>query len=405
MRKLRLLVPLLILVVAAALCLDTESGGTSLSSNASQDRQPASDSGRLLPHARPSAPEAPIRSREVVGEPPREAPELVEDDSELLESEGAEQERVELHPDPVERGECALFLEVFDREDLEPVRTTVHLWRLEAPENEHWGAGAQLQTTFDVGLEGGSAEELPAGRYRARCLAERRGNQDPQEFVVSGRTTRHRLLIDRPRDREVLVKLFSADGEPIHEAEFHLGKRGAHSHSVGRPDWAADRAPKFEADSFGMGMGGSWSGGRRTTWKTLRADADGWFHPGTVREGHRRETPTFRLEARVDGLAPLSHDFDGDVAELRWVSVLVDPGVAARSVLAPDGRTSDELGIHLRVSSGVVPFQEGRRDEWRSVPIEAARRWESDYEDLEFRFTLAELPLPTRSLVEKPTEQ
>ena len=76
-----------------------------------------------------------------------------------------------------------MFLEVFERTTREPVATTLHLWRLDAPGNEHWTAGDQRQAIVEVAAGGSWIRELPAGRYRARCVAERRGNDDPQEFV------------------------------------------------------------------------------------------------------------------------------------------------------------------------------------------------------------------------------
>ncbi|MCA8978533.1 MAG: hypothetical protein H6831_14810 [Planctomycetes bacterium] len=402
MRRLWLLVPFLVLVTLLALRGGGRSGDDPLTSPAAT-REPRRDVGVLPPPAVRTPDAEPAAAREAVEstEPATSAVTKDPDPDEPPE----EAEDVELYPDPVELGDCALFLEVYERSALLPVATTVHLWRLDAPGNEHWGAGAQLQATIDVGLEGGWARELPAGRYRARCLAERRANEDPHEFMVSGDTTRLRLSIDTPRERELLVQLFSADGEPIREAEFSLQVRGANSHSVGRPDWAKEREPKFDAAFVGVGMGGAWSGGRRARWKRLSADAEGWFRPGSAREGKRDETPTYRLEARVGELAPLSHYFDGDDEDLRWISVLVDPELAERSVVAPDGRSCAELSRGLRVTSGVLPFRPGQADSWRHVPVEASRRWEDDYEDFELSFTLADLPLPTRELIEKPARR
>jgi len=404
MRKLWLLIPLLILVVAAALYLGGGSSGASISSGEPAESPPAPDSGRLLPPTRALPLERAGADREAV-EPPPDTHRGLEGEQEPSEPDEESEDMVESHPDPLELGECSLHLEVFDRESQEPVRTVIHLWRLEAPGNEHWEAGAQHQATLEVGVGGRWFRELPAGRYRARCLAERRASDDPHEFIVGGATTRHRLLIDRPREREVLVKLYTSAGEPIREAEFRLGSRGANSHSVSRPEWATVRAPKFDAGFTGFGAGGGWSGSRRIPWKLLQADADGWFRPGTVLEGQRDQTPTYRLEARAGELAILSHYFDGDTEELQLVSVLIDAHPVERSVVTPDGRESHELEDRLRVTSGVLPHRDGQRDAWRRVPIEASRRWSSDDEDLEFEFTLDELPLPTRVLVEKPAKE
>lgn len=403
MRKLWLLLPLLVLVTALALYLGEGSEGAAIASRDPVAESPVPDSGRLTPPDHRLARDETSTDREAVEVQPIDSTELAEV-GKPNEPEAEDELLIESHPDPLELGDCALFLEVYDRETLEPIRTVVHLWRLDAPGNEFWGAGAQRQATLDVGTDGRWFRELPAGLYRARCLAERRANEDPHEFVVSGDTSRHRLLIDPPRERELRIRLYTGTGEPIREAEFRLGSRGANSHSVSRPEWATVRAPKFDAEFTGFGAGGGWSGNRRIPWKELQADADGWFHPGTVLEGRRDQTPTYRLEARVDELAILSHYFDGDTEDLQLVSVLIDADVVERSVVTPDGRESHELEDRLRVTSGALPYREGQRNVWRQVPIEASRRWRDDYEDLEFEFTLDDLPLPTRVLVKKPAK-
>jgi len=313
----------------------------------------------------------------------------------------------EQHPDPIELGECSLFLEVFESETREPVATEVLIWRLDAPGNEHWKRGDQLQTRVEVDEHGSWVHELPEGRYRARCVVQRQMSDDPVEFVVSGATTSYRLDIDLPGERPLLVQLFRADGRAVERAEFQLARYGISSHVPDGPPWVVDREPKFERGDWGIGMGGRSSGYRRRGWASLSSDAGGWFHIGTVRESSRSMTNNYRFAARVkgDSFAEVSHYFDGDAEELRLISVLFDPEPIQESVVTPEGATCLELEDGLQVTAGALPYVEGDVTPWRKVVLKAWRRWEDDYEDLEFEFTLDDLPLPTRVLEPKPRKQ
>ena len=312
-----------------------------------------------------------------------------------------------LPPDPVELGDCALFLQVFERTTREPVATTIHLWRLDAPGNEHWTAGDQRQTILDIAEGGTWIRRLPEGRYRARCVAERRRNDDPEDFTVRCPTSTQHLDVDLPREREVLLRLYDAEGAPLRRAEVCLAQMGGSSHSVGSPSWVTSRRLREERDNWSFGVGGAWSGRGRRSWRALEADADGWFRVGSVLEGNRKTTPDYQLEARVEGLTQLSQRFDGDDESLRFVAVLVDPLPIERSVVTPDGRTSDELEDGLTVRSKAVAIEEDQdgRDTWRDAPLEAWRRWEKDYENFELEFRLSDLPLPTRALEPKDSSE
>ncbi len=347
----------------------------------------APDPGELAaPEVAPRAP----TDREVAPVPDA-PPEVVEEP----------QDEVAPLPDPVERGECALFLQLFDAETREPVRSNVQLWRLDAPGNEGWTRGDQLQATLDVGDGGRWFRELPAGRYRARCEGEHRAAEDPPEFVVECPTTSHHLDLSLPRERDVTVRLFTADGDPVRRAEFRLERRGAHTRSADRPSWVTRREPTNGALSSVFGMGGGWSGRMRGGWRALEADATGRFLVGACAEGTRTSTPTYVLEMRAGDFAPVYHDFDGDAETMDLVSVLIDPAPVQASVLAPDGRTCAELADGLRVTAGAVGATDDPRADRERVVFEASRRWKDDYQDLEFEFRVTDLPLPTRHLESK----
>lgn len=354
------------------------------------------------PHEESTAPASPdLRPPEVPGRDLATEREVAPVPDETPEDVEEPEEEVAPPPDPIERGECALFLQLFDAETREPVRSRVQLWRLDAPGNEGWTRGDRLQATLDVGDGGRWFRELPAGRYRARCEGERRTAEDPPEFLVECPTTSHHLDLTLPRTRDVTVRLFTASGDPVRRAEFRLERRGANSRSANRPSWVTHRTPKNGALTSVFGMGGGWSGRVRGGWRTLDADAAGRFSVGTCTEGTRTSTPTYVLEARAGDLAPVYHDFDGDADTLDLVSVLVDPAPVQASVLAPDGRTCAELADGLRITAGAVGATDDEHADRERVVIEASRRWKDDYQDLEFEFRVTDLPLPTRHLESK----
>lgn len=400
MRKLWILLPLLSIVLALIWRLGGAVNVDELSAPLRDEARVADDVGALdAPTTQHANRPVPTRKAIVAPIPDAQLSSAARDTG-IEPPESSEAEPT--YPDPLETGDCALFVEVYDLDSQSPIASSVHLWRLEAPENEHWNAGAQRQSEVHVGVEGSWIRDLPAGRYRALCVASRRNGDDPLEFNVSGATTRIRLGVEMPREREVMLRLYTADGALIRSADVRFVVKGANHRSVKRPDWATPRTSKHEPTQVRFGVGGGYSGSRRSSPRRLQADAEGWFHIGVAREGDRRSTSNYRMEAQHDSLTPLIHYFDGDEAELRFVSVLIDPTAAEQSVLTPEGLDCTEIEDRMRVTSSAVPYDPDAVDVWRSVPIEAARRWGSDYEDLEFRFTIDELPLPTRVLVAKP---
>jgi hypothetical protein len=124
----------------------------------------------------------------------------------------------------VERGDCAISLRVLDAETEQPVASTVDLWRLDAPGNEHWTAGDQLQATADVPVEGARIEALPAGVYRPVCLAARYSAEDPPPVRVEGALTEvtFRILVPRKFDAHDPIK-----GRRSRDAGGYLGATAA----------------------------------------------------------------------------------------------------------------------------------------------------------------------------------
>ena len=101
-------------------------------------------------------------------------------------------------PDAADR----LRLEVID-ESGAPFPTEISLWRL-GRDRDTWIGKRAAPWDANVG----------EGTYRAICLAARRDIPDPPPFLVRGRT-HVRLVAPRPRDSEVLLRVYRADGRPV----------------------------------------------------------------------------------------------------------------------------------------------------------------------------------------------
>ena len=126
-------------------------------------------------------------------------------------------------PDAADR----LRLEVID-ESGAPFPTEISLWRL-GRDRDTWIGKRAAPWDANVG----------EGTYRAICLAARRDIPDPPPFLVRGRT-HVRLVAPRPRDSEVLLRVYRADGRPVKRGLLAIRGRNRQVRDP-RPDWLRPR--------------------------------------------------------------------------------------------------------------------------------------------------------------------
>lgn len=152
-------------------------------------------------------------------------------------------------PDPVEKGSCRLFLSLVCTDSGAPASGEVELWRLDAPGNEHWSKGDQLQVRVDVPKEGKRIDDLPKGRYRVYLKSERVGATDPPAFRVAGPRTEKILSFAERRKFRVRLLVRDASGTLLRRAS--LTSSSYSSSNEDPPDWVKGRKLRQQGRWFG----------------------------------------------------------------------------------------------------------------------------------------------------------
>ena len=248
----------------------------------------------------PREPEPEIVSFEVVGSPP---------------------------PDPVQLGSAALDLELVDAATEQPVASYVELWRIDAPENEHWTAGDQLQAQAQVPVEGWLFTKLPEGRYRLVCHAQAWG-EAPAEVEVRAPLTRFSLAIALPREFRVRLDVRNRFGVQVPS----LSLATAGWEALDSQDaWRGERGVKSAAGTaVGFGsFSASRAGARR--WTSPTSQPPEGFDLGVFREAdrvtHRREVREYRTPdgCRLSVRIPPRCDSDLDLVVVALSTAEVEP--------------------------------------------------------------------------------
>ncbi|MHC4380296.1 MAG: hypothetical protein ACYSU1_04310, partial [Planctomycetota bacterium] len=99
------------------------------------------------------------------------------------------EELLESGIEPVESGDCALDLRIFDAHTSQPVASSIQLWRLDVPASSTWSEGDQLQLSSEDPRGVFHLSDLPEGEYRVYSLSARRGASSPPAFRIEGETT------------------------------------------------------------------------------------------------------------------------------------------------------------------------------------------------------------------------
>jgi len=250
-----------------------------------------------------------------------------------------------LPPDPVDRGHCAVLLRVLDAETEQPVASTVDLWRLDAPGNEHWTAGDQLQATAEVPVEGVTLEDLPAGVYRPVCLAERYCADDPPPVRIEGPLTEITFRIAVPRQLYAYVKVVDLRGVPVPTG----GVRGGSSRRWGdrtrTPAWSRPRAPRKGEAVLILGGGGGGGGSRSSLPpKQIPQPAEG-FRLGPFREDAKKSAVRHLYTIEIEGCTKVLVSVPGVTTDgSTFLGLSVPLATVPGDLRMPDGRTIAEAG-------------------------------------------------------------
>ena len=136
-------------------------------------------------------------------------------------------------------------------------------------------------------------------------------------------------------------------------------------------------------------------------WSTMRADRGG-FRLGPATEATRLSSETLRWVLRPDGCSDVvAHLMTVSPQPWEAVGAVVRLEEVLPRVRAPWGEDATAFPEAVRVSSTASPRREGKAPmDPRLIPITVVVE-HPEAERLEFRFTLAELPLAERWLTRK----
>lgn len=272
----------------------------------------------------------------------------------------------ELPPDPLETGPATLTLRLVDARTGAALASRVELWRVDAPENESWSAGDQLQAIADVPSEGARLAGLPEGRYRADCACAAASRELP-ELELRAPHTAVELALELPREFELRVRFVDRFGEPYASAECSL--RGMRSNFVPPPAVKSPRSPRrpdgARSGATSIGVGSRRPSRRSQGPQELAQTEDGLNlgrHVAMSRANRMRQV--LHLRAPDGALAEVEVPAHGE-GVVRMVAVGLPPDVAASRVRLPDGRPSAAVVDVLGLAQPCTDFER----EWRAAPV------------------------------------
>ena len=318
--------------------------------------------------------------RDELVEPISKAPALgtePEPPEEMLEEPG--------HPDPVELGPAALDLRLTDARSGEPVASHVELWRIDAPGNEHWTDGDQLQDQAHVPVEGWLLTRLPEGRYRLVCHAQAWDAQPP-EIAVSAPRTRLDVAIELPRAFRVRVVVRDRYGRLVPTVFF--GRERIETLEVSEP-WRFERLPR-EGDMMWETVGWSDLGPALESSEGPQAE-DGFdlgLYAGATRGQPERSVLALRTPEGARVCVRVPARADGDV---HLVAVAVPRAEVADRVRMPGGGPAQAEVSVTGWAQPATPATPGGG--WERAPLEIRARLEG-YRGVELAWTVAQGELP-----------
>lgn len=305
-------------------------------------------------------------------------------------------------PDPAGLGDCALFVSIVDAETRRPFASAVELWRLDAPGNEAWTEGDQLQATLDVPVDGAEICGLPDGVYRPVCLGARNTAADPEPVRVEGERTEVTLEVPVPRTFHAYVRVFDADGRPVQRVS--VG-RSRSWRDRGDPEW---RKPRLIRDGKGgaypwLGSGGGGAGGTGGRHIHTTQPREG-FRIGPFTEDTRRAVTTHRVTIGVDGCNAVQVVIPGTAADDLTFAGLAVPIAPIRDRLRmPDGRTLAEANGQIVVSYTAVAVEPSAPAPLLSVQPFRVQVTVPGFKDATFEHRLG-APLPSLAFEPQPRE-
>ena len=299
-------------------------------------------------------------------------------------------------PDPSESGPCNLVLRAIDGDRYRPIQIPIQIWRLNAPGNHEWTEGDQWQTSVKLRPEGTRIEGLPAGEYRAYCLFQRAGTNDPIAFHVGGDLTKHTLVVPMPRKHKVFVRVYDEKGRLLDWKEHGAYGPGRSLNGRYGPRWRKGRRRVNPARNGGVGLRSYTRCARISRRPGPPRAAPQPILVGEFEDDDKRGPAWSRIVCRFDGdRTPVEFIHYHRPGPDRTYAVLSVPMAPIReAVLLPDGRRALEAGATLRVRcEPLVVTKATPADAWRTIPL-SVTVWLYGYEPLRFDYGLGKKLTP-----------
>lgn len=306
-------------------------------------------------------------------------------------------------PDLPEHGDCNLVVSFIDATTGEPVSGEVKLYRLDAPGNDYWSKGDQLQLQARTNGNELTAQNIPQGEYRAYPLFARLNAPTPAAFKVEGYLTRVTQPVEMPLQNQIQLQLFRSDGvlygsqnEAVEFRKLSLLPRGF---GKPEPDWLKQRTLKdpsiqlFTEYSFS-------EVNPNTSWQSFPYRASG-YQLWQISSNNRQQAVIQRLEARVIGSSANTIELKPNSDGL-FAAIYVDPHELQRALAFPVNCEPFDLSKDFKVQVTAVALAEvgGRTLEnaWHELTVNIQLKHEG-FVPVKMSWRPSQEPLPTIQLI------
>ena len=260
--------------------------------------------------------------------------------------------------DPVGLGECTLEIKFFDSQDFSPVSGQVQLWRLDAPGNDFWSNGDQLQVDALAYKGVLTIENLPAGKYRLHPLFARKGSLANPEFEVSGEFTQFDCAVEMPGVDDVAVKIYRPDKTLLFVTNEQIQTKRLGWRLSGRvvdPNWKNGRVDKSTGLVNPPRMSEKKGSASKRPWSQQTVNDLG-VRFGDLVEGNRQSMRIYRFQLRNGTHSSMRLTLPHSGRSTEYVALYIEPADLQANLVFPEGQEVQELSKNFIIESTALPL-------------------------------------------------